>query len=77
MDVTLGNSPQHLVGWAWHYLDVDRPQEATMAVQDELDLWPAELRPALHIGRSTRVPTDAIARLIANLRGAESVAAGS
>ena len=77
-----------------------------MAVQDELDLWAAELRPALltvkqaarvlnlgrstvyeligygrlevvHIGRSTRVPTDAIARLIANLRAGESVAAGS
>jgi excisionase family DNA binding protein len=77
-----------------------------MAAQDELDLWAAELRPALltikqaarvlnlgrstvyeliadgrlgvvHIGRSTRVPTDAIARLNANLRDAESVAAGS
>jgi excisionase family DNA binding protein len=83
---------------------VDRSQEATMAVQDELDPRAAELRPALltvkqaarvlslgrstvyeliadgrlevvHIGRSTRVPTDAIARLIAKLRAGESVAA--
>jgi excisionase family DNA binding protein len=106
MDITLTNPAQHLVGSAWHYSDVDRSQEPTMAVQDELDLWAAELRPALltikqaaqvlnlgrstvyeliadgrlevvHIGRSSRVPVDAIAQLIANLRGAESVAAGS
>jgi excisionase family DNA binding protein len=106
MDLSFANTAQHLVGRSWHYLDVDRSQEATMAVQEELDLWARELRPALltviqaaqvlnlgrstvyeliadgrlevvHIGRSTRVPTDAIARLIANLRAGESVAAGS
>jgi excisionase family DNA binding protein len=74
-----------------------------MAVQDELDLRPAEPRPALltvkqaarvlnlgrstvyqliadgrlevvHIGRSTRVPTDAIGRLIGALRTVDTTA---
>ena len=74
-----------------------------MAVQDELELWAAEPRPALptvkqaarvlnlgrstvyqliadgrlevvHIGRSTRVPTDAIARLIGALRSIDTAA---
>jgi excisionase family DNA binding protein len=74
-----------------------------MAVQDELELWAAEPRPALltvkqaarvlnvgrstvyqliadgrlevvHIGRSTRVPTDAIARLIGALRSVDIAA---
>jgi excisionase family DNA binding protein len=72
-----------------------------MAVQEELDLWAAELRPALltvkqaarvlnlgrstvyqliaegrlevvHIGRSARVPTDAITRLIGALRAVDT-----
>jgi excisionase family DNA binding protein len=44
-------------------LDVGRSEEATMAVQQELDVWAAELRPALltvkqaarvlNLGRST------------------------
>jgi excisionase family DNA binding protein len=74
-----------------------------MAVQDELELWAAEPRPALltvkqaarvlnlgrstvyqliadgrlevvHIGRSTRVTTDAIARLIGALRSVDTAA---
>jgi excisionase family DNA binding protein len=83
-------------------LDVDRSQEAIMAVLGELEPWGAELRPALltvkqaarvlnlgrstvyeliadgrlevvHIGRSTRVPTEAISKLIRSLRGGTSV----
>src|SRR5262245_3824827 len=93
---------QHFVSWPWHYLDVDRSQEATMAAKYETDPWAAEPGPALltvkqaarvlslgrstvyqliadgrlevvHIGRSTRVPTDAISRLIGALRAVDSL----
>jgi excisionase family DNA binding protein len=77
-----------------------------MAIQEELDLWPTDARPALitikqaarilnlgrstvyeliaegqlevvHIGRSARVPTDAITALINRLRAEQAVDAGS
>ncbi len=77
-----------------------------MAIQEELDLWPADARPALitikqaarilnlgrstvyqliaggqldvvHIGRSARIPADAITSLINRLRADQAVEAGS
>jgi excisionase family DNA binding protein len=92
---------QHFVRCLWHYLDVNRSLEATMATQDAPGLRGAELRPALltvkqaarvlnlgrstvyqliadgrlevvHIGRSTRVPTDAISKLIGALRAGDA-----
>jgi excisionase family DNA binding protein len=92
---------QHFVRRSWQYLDVDRSQEAIMAVRDEIDAWAAEPRPALltvkqaarvlnlgrstvyqliadgrlevvHIGRSTRVPADAISGLIGALRAGDT-----
>ena len=77
-----------------------------MAIQEELDLWPADAPPALitikqaarvlnlgrstiyeliaagqlevvHIGRSARIPTDAITTLINHLRANQAVEAGS
>jgi excisionase family DNA binding protein len=77
-----------------------------MAIQEELDLWGADARPALitikqaaqllnlgrstvyeliaagqlevvHIGRSARIPTDAITALINRLRADQTVPARS